>query len=684
MSPYLRQKDINKIWIYLSDIIAAVLLAVSSLSIVCTELGLEFAFSYIFKGGLRPGLASAWNHAADTLGSSNYIILDQYNGAGSDYGLFLGIFCLIAAVIAFLIIRSRFIPALLIFVVPPVLITVVCGLYPEPVQIVFGIAALVFAVIIMKMRGQLFPALLTAIVLFAVCMIIFFAAGGDKYWNRLTSGISGQEESLLDNIIYGHDDIIEGNLNSGKRTTESETALEVSMSHPESMYLKGFTGAEYYDNKWHDLINAEYYRYYDLMAALKEDGFFAPGQLAQSAELSSDAGTFTNEISVTNKGTIKRYAFVPYSMISPGTLENTPVKGGTEFYAGPKGSFIKYTYETCEDRVKAWTDVAGSFFTKALSADEDDQDISDYLRQESHYNKYIYEKFTELQAADRKLLLEYIGDPGDQSDGHVDYKAAINAIRSYLEDNFIYSEDPGASGDGSALRTFFETGKGYDVQFATAATLMFRFYGIPARYVGGYMISESDVSSKKAGDVIQVSGEAAHAWTEIYIDGIGFVPLEVTPEYYGRMEEADLEIGISNESLVKEFQKLYGGSREYAESDDEKSEPLDESEKDEGFLWIIPLILLVILLVIILIPVIRKLIRRLKEESERKRLFYKSGPKTSVAAVYAYMETSGFKPDDDIIKLGNYAAYSPYEITEEDRKTMLLAWERMKKEKREK
>ena len=39
----------------------------------------------------------------------------------------------------------------------------------------------------------------------------------------------------------------------------------------------------------------------------------------------------------------------------------------------------------------------------------------------------------------------------------------------------------------------------------------------------------------------------------IYVDGVGFVPVEVSPAYEGIMEEADMSIGISNSSLVREF-----------------------------------------------------------------------------------------------------------------------------------
>jgi hypothetical protein len=92
-----------------------------------------------------------------------------------------------------------------------------------------------------------------------------------------------------------------------------------------------------------------------------------------------------------------------------------------------------------------------------------------------------------------------------------------------------------------------ETRVGYDVHFATAATLMFRYYGIPARYVEGYLITPRDAAEAQPGVPLALRGdEHAHAWTEIYQDGIGWVPFEATPPYVGIMEYPDDLRGVPN------------------------------------------------------------------------------------------------------------------------------------------
>ena len=71
--------------------------------------------------------------------------------------------------------------------------------------------------------------------------------------------------------------------------------------------------------------------------------------------------------------------------------------------------------------------------------------------------------------------------------------------------------------------TYFltEHKRGVCRHFAAAATMMFRALGIPARYTIGFMVNiEANVKLEYSGD--------GHAWTEIYMENYGWIPLEVT------------------------------------------------------------------------------------------------------------------------------------------------------------
>lgn len=81
------------------------------------------------------------------------------------------------------------------------------------------------------------------------------------------------------------------------------------------------------------------------------------------------------------------------------------------------------------------------------------------------------------------------------------------------------------------------TKEGYCVQFASSAALLLRELGIPARYVEGYIAS--DLSKKGTGSDMTYGGYVrdyeAHAWIEVYFDGVGWIQYETTPQYYGGM-----------------------------------------------------------------------------------------------------------------------------------------------------
>ncbi|HEY6879576.1 MAG TPA: transglutaminase-like domain-containing protein [Polyangiales bacterium] len=68
---------------------------------------------------------------------------------------------------------------------------------------------------------------------------------------------------------------------------------------------------------------------------------------------------------------------------------------------------------------------------------------------------------------------------------------------------------------------------GYCVHFAHAATYLMRSLGIPSRVATGYAVEES---ARQGGSAILVSSGAAHAWPEVYLEGVGWVIVDVQPQ----------------------------------------------------------------------------------------------------------------------------------------------------------
>ena len=118
-------------------------------------------------------------------------------------------------------------------------------------------------------------------------------------------------------------------------------------------------------------------------------------------------------------------------------------------------------------------------------------------------------------------------------------------ILAVLEEYASYTLTPGRAPVNEDIVEYFlfDNHEGYCVHYASAATLMYRLYGIPARYVSGYAVDPSDFEQQEDGTwVAGVTDESAHAWTEIFLEDYGWVPVEVTPA-------SDGSIGMSYPGL---------------------------------------------------------------------------------------------------------------------------------------
>ncbi len=101
-------------------------------------------------------------------------------------------------------------------------------------------------------------------------------------------------------------------------------------------------------------------------------------------------------------------------------------------------------------------------------------------------------------------------------------------IKRYLEKKGFYSlEQKTLEGDDPTARFLFGDLKGYCVHFAHAAVFLLRSQGIPARVALGYGVQ---TSHRGAGSAVLIYSNEAHAWPELYLDGIGWVTFDIYPE----------------------------------------------------------------------------------------------------------------------------------------------------------
>ncbi|CDC95289.1 transglutaminase-like protein [Roseburia sp. CAG:380] len=136
--------------------------------------------------------------------------------------------------------------------------------------------------------------------------------------------------------------------------------------------------------------------------------------------------------------------------------------------------------------------------------------------------------------------------------GSLSVRENVQRLAQYYQENIPYSYRPGATPYQEDFVNYFLTKnrRGYCAHFASAATLAFRYIGIPARYVEGYAVDPQDVSEegtieydekyeayyegtsevgKTAVVSVNVTDANAHAWVEVYDESLGWQVADVTP-----------------------------------------------------------------------------------------------------------------------------------------------------------
>lgn len=147
--------------------------------------------------------------------------------------------------------------------------------------------------------------------------------------------------------------------------------------------------------------------------------------------------------------------------------------------------------------------------------------LAKYTAAEREYRDFIYSNYLNVNSSTLEYLQQIISENGfNKNDKDIAAKVA-RYIQSAATYNLKY--DRSLDYEDDIVVSFLSTYKqGICQHYASAATLLFRALGIPARYTIGY------VGQTKAGEWVEITAMNAHAWVEIYVDGFGWVQIEVT------------------------------------------------------------------------------------------------------------------------------------------------------------
>ena len=146
---------------------------------------------------------------------------------------------------------------------------------------------------------------------------------------------------------------------------------------------------------------------------------------------------------------------------------------------------------------------------------------------DSAYRQFVYEHYLDVPEELSDSLLDWWQEElrpfQVQSNSPIEI-AIARALASVLEQTTQYDLQAPATPEGEDFVAYFLTTshRGYCVHYASAAVILLRMNGIPARYVSGYT---AEIVNGEA----LVPDSAAHAWVEVYLDDYGWYPVEVTP-----------------------------------------------------------------------------------------------------------------------------------------------------------
>ena len=165
----------------------------------------------------------------------------------------------------------------------------------------------------------------------------------------------------------------------------------------------------------------------------------------------------------------------------------------------------------------------------------------------SFYDDFVYENDTVLPdspALDtvRQAYADILNTYNAETATPYETILLLENLRDRICADVLYTLAPGKTPSNTDHTAYFllENRKGYCEHYATAGTVLARMAGIPARYCEGYMIDCSypdtlTASVTEDGSTVYTSellDSNAHAWTEIYISGLGWIPFEFTFSYF--------------------------------------------------------------------------------------------------------------------------------------------------------
>ena len=460
----------------------------------------------------------------------------------------------------------------------------------------------------------------------------------------------------------------EGDLRSRiSQDTSEKPMLRLSAEEPGKLYLRGFTADVYKDSVWGPVSAESYIENAALFGALHDAGFFGQEMIASAAEASGKSAP-AETVTVTYLGACREFRYLPYALADK-TLPD-PMAIGDAGVRSRQEASDAYNVSFLPGSLPEWVDILLS-----LAENADSPAVTEYLRAEQAYYEYVLTEDRQLSPEAAAGCAALFGE--ERTERRL--ADILSLVRETLDGGFAYTKERGPVSGNDAFTVFLDAKESSAADFASAACLMLRYLGVPARYVEGYYLSPEE--ALRSSEEITLTGEDAHAWAEFYVRGIGWIPFETVPGYVDNDELSRLaDFSLDEEAagglslLYRQAEVTYTSGIEEAVSSPEDAAP--ETRFRPVFLLLLPAAVLLILLAVFLRRVLRNR-RRYRDEMRKIENAKASGDfKTAVTLEFGYasmlMRCAGIAalPGlEEMRALNGEARFSNHVMTESDART---------------
>lgn len=373
-------------------------------------------------------------------------------------------------------------------------------------------------------------------VICCICALFCITAALVMDYEFKSNHITNSIETTIHRMKYdsGENSMPEGNLrNLPSLRKSNETALKLQAEVPQKFYLRGMVGEQYTGIAWEGLTSEAKISGEDLFYWLHKNDFY--GQKISGSVLNIVSESSSNKLNIENISACRKYQYLPYALSDSQTLDSRLIGDSNADYVD---AAVSYQYFL--GSVPEWYEAVSQ-----LALIQNESQAAEFLKLEQSYKEFVYKNYLQLTNSAVGVLDRVFAEDMVQEKG---LGEILTLIRDTLETKLEYDESIITfNGDNDFLKyTLEQSKKGYSVHYATAAALMLRYFGVPARYVEGYFISAEEASKYSSMETVELTEAHAHAWTEYYMDGIGWIPFEVTPGYIDEEELQATEQIIAN------------------------------------------------------------------------------------------------------------------------------------------